>query len=292
MNRFFGFSACALIVSCASVLCGCASVRTDVSKYSPAAVVCVYGNSSLPWYVDERDKVNEYDGDDGGIITGTLNRLLGKKNPEFQTVHARIDYAAESLCRQLREHGIEVVDHNVMVKTPLYRRTRNNFMNTLSDDVSAAGYKIMSASAPKRNRQFAKEMKAACTVFVIFKFQKQLVNQYFSFAGASARVTMTVYIADRDGKKIVGDNYYVISEDSTPYQTGKWNRQAVCDMFPDTIDAVIAKFLADYTGKKVQSSTAGEESLYEDGTAEATMLSIPATVKEKIETSAEAPMED
>ncbi|MBR6912602.1 MAG: hypothetical protein IKN34_02175, partial [Treponema sp.] len=68
----------------------CKSVPKDLRSYSPVAIITVYSNPSVPWY-DERTGKESVD---DGILSGAVNRLINKENPEVTTVQKRIDEAS------------------------------------------------------------------------------------------------------------------------------------------------------------------------------------------------------
>jgi hypothetical protein len=266
------------------ILSSCQSTKVVAADHSPSAVVSVYGNSSIPWFVDERDKTSESDGEGGGMLSGLVNRALGAHDPEIQTVQSRIDTAAEIFCTSLENKGkLAVVDHTIVEKTPAFKTNGNSFLDSVGDDVAATGYKIMSAGSSKRNKDIAKQAGAKSTIFVTFKFQKQKLNVTWGKTAVAARVTMDVYIANAAGHKIFKNQYYAVSPDSVPYENGKWDKEGLCNMFPDTITTVVNNFILDYAGESDAVETPVQNTATEapaaDVSAEATPIVIPASVQ-------------
>src|SRR5574344_508736 len=158
------------------VLAGCQSTKVDLQQYTPTAVVTVYGNSSIPWYVEFSEMKSDSDNDTGGMLSGLVNRALGANNPEIQTVNSRIDTAAEIVKRVLEQQGqMTVIDHKIIENTPTFKNSGNSFLNNVGDDVPAEGYKIINSGSSKFNKRIAQEAGIKSTVFVVFKFQKQKV---------------------------------------------------------------------------------------------------------------------
>lgn len=266
------------------ILSSCQSTKVVASEYSPSAVVSVYGNSSIPWFVDLRDKTSETDGEGGGMLSGLVNRALGAHDPEIQTVQSRIDTAAELFCTALENKGkIEIIDHTLVEKTSAFKANGNSFLNNVGDDVAATGYKIISAGSSKRNKDIAKQSGAKSTIYVTFRFQKQKLNASLTKKEAAARVTMDVYIADQAGHKIFKKQYYAISSGSVPYENGKWDKEELCNLFPDTITTVVNSFILDYVGEVEPAEAPAQNTVTEttstDVSVEATPIAIPASVQ-------------
>jgi hypothetical protein len=100
----------------------CESTKVTPATCSPIAIVSVSGNSSIPWYIDDRDKTSEDDGETGGMLSGIVNRTFGAHDPEIQTVNSRIDDAAATLASSLSRTGtISVIDHKIKWKFFYYR---------------------------------------------------------------------------------------------------------------------------------------------------------------------------
>src|SRR5574344_2755897 len=134
----------------------CQSTKITVADYSPTAIISVCGNSSIPWYIEPKDRTSEDDGESGGMLSGLVNRALGATNPEIITVQERIDYAADALERAITEKsGMTLLDHSVVENTPLFKSNGNSFFSDIGDDVPADGYKVIASTSSKRNRDIA-----------------------------------------------------------------------------------------------------------------------------------------
>lgn len=264
---------------------GCLSQKVNLDEYTPTAVVTVYGNSSLPWYVEPRDMTSEDDNKTGGMLSGLVNRALGANDPEIQTVNSRIDTAADIINRALTDQAhMTVIDHKVVEDTPIFKSSGNIFFNSVGDNVPAEGYKIIDPNSSKFNRTISKQAGTKSTMFFTFKFQKQKINDGFINKRAAARVTMDVSIANEQGHKILSKEYFAVSTDSVVYVNGKWDKQALCDLYPATIEAVVNQFIFDMTGSSTPESGASaastaDSSITEDQKTEATPIAIPASVK-------------
>lgn len=258
---------------------GCKSAaQIDIHEYSPVAIVSVYGNSTLPWYTPEENRVSN-EQETGGLLSKYVNQALGANNPEMQTVQTRIDMAAESLRGILEQNGIEVISHEELSKTTPYTAKQIKWLSYLDKDLGADGFRIMDYSNSKRNRTICQQTGAKSTIFAEFKFEKEKKNVGLVGHEVAARVTMLVYVADSNGKKVLKKKYSGVSAQTTPYKNGNWDKQTVVDMFPDLIESVIHQFVFDYT-------TGNMESSIEDGNQEnvqSTSLAIPENFTSKTE---------
>ena len=66
----------------------------------------VYSNPSVPWYDEKTNSESVED----GILSGAVNRLINKKNPEHEERQERINQASTLLSEKMREFGLEVID--------------------------------------------------------------------------------------------------------------------------------------------------------------------------------------
>ena len=266
MKRFF-FEAIAFFS--AALFAGCASSKIDLVDYQPVAVVCVSGNTTVPWYVNDRDKTSETDGESGGALTGALNRAMGANNPEIQLVNARVDYAADALCTLLERNSIAVVEPSIVQDAPTIKLAGNGLLSHLEESALAEGYKQISSSSPRRNRMICEETGAKSLIFAEFIFQKQKINTGLVDLAAAARVTLKIYLADENGRKALEKSYVAVSAESTPYKNGKWDKEALCSYFEGAIDSVINQFIFDCMG-----DVSNAESFAEDGEVQGTTISV------------------
>lgn len=241
-----------MLVLCALLFWGCASTKIDLMDYEPLAIVTVSSNSTVPWYVDDRDKTSETDGETGGALTGALNRAMGANNPEIQRANERVDYAADALVTLLSRNTISVVDPSVVQEAPTVKAQGNGILSHLEDSFVAEGYKKLSPSGAKRNRMICEETSANSLLFADFLFQKQKINVGLTDLAAAARVTLTVYLTDSSGRKVLEKLYSAVSAEHTPYKNGKWDKEALCSYFDSAIDSVVNQFIFDCMGGAAQ----------------------------------------
>ena len=205
----------------------CASTPANLRDYSPVAVMTVYSNPSVPWF-DEKSKTDSVE---DGILSGAINRLINKKNPETEkeAVQERIDYAGQLLSARIRDFGMEAI-------TPE------------SNTVPAAGYEAIASSNGKMNRMICKETGAKSVIYVNFRFQKVMVKDGVRNTGVAPRVAMTVFATDNTGKKIISKEYSAISEDYTNLiKSSEWDKEKVVSQFPALTDKVITQFLSEFS---------------------------------------------
>ena len=72
------------------MLYSCKSVPSDLASYNPVAIITVYSNTSVPWYSESSGSETV----DDGVLTGMVNRMIDKNNPETAKAQERIDEAA------------------------------------------------------------------------------------------------------------------------------------------------------------------------------------------------------
>lgn len=221
----------------------CKSIPADLKSYNPVVIMTVYSNPSVPWY-DEQTKsetVND------GILSGAVNRLINKKNPELTTVQERIDEASAMLSERMRDFGLDVIDPTVLKDSPAYKKAGKNFLDYLGNTVPATGYDAITSSNGKLNRATCKETGAKSTVYVKFRFQKVYAKKGVRNVGVAARLVMTVFATDAEGKKILSKEYKAVSEEYTDLiKSSDWDKEKLLSFFPALENKLITEFLTDY----------------------------------------------
>lgn len=250
------------VLLCASFF-GCKSARQiDIADYSPIAVVSVYSNSSVPWYVKNSGRNTDESTTAGGLISSDLNKFIEKDNPEYKTVQERIDQAAEILIAALEENGVSVKSREALHESDVYKSSFNKFMQDADTWTNADGFMALDYSGKSRNRKIASQTGAGGTMFAEFIFQKEKVQDGFFDSRVAARVTLKVYVADAEGEKVLYKTYSGISPDSVDYKNGAWERDVVVGYFPGVIESVVNRFIMDYTGhvpENASGSSSGKE---------------------------------
>ncbi|MFA6936931.1 MAG: hypothetical protein WCQ67_01730 [Treponema sp.] len=273
-------------------LTSCKSTKIEPASYSPTGVVSVYGNSSLPWYVNPRDMTSDTDNEGGGMLSGLVNRALGANDPEIQTVNSRIDNAADMFSKMVQEKlGMQVVEHSKIEETPMYKANGINFLTNVGDNVAAEGYKPIESAGSKFNKTVSKQSGVKSLMYVNFIFYKEksfsgIVNQV-----VSARTRMTVKIYDDKGRNIWNKQYSAASSNSVPYQSAKWDKEELCTFYPEVVENVINQFIKDFSNKNesdvsvietTEESVVGatqEQAESVTTNEEATPIAIPDSVK-------------
>jgi hypothetical protein len=169
----------------------------------------------------------------------------------------------------------------------------NFFITDLGDSVPAEGYKLISFTSSKRNKDIAKQSGAKSVLYVTFEFRKQKVNVSLTKIRAAARVTMNVYLSDEEGHTLLNKKYSAVSTDTIPYANGHWDKEEIVKLYPETVESVVNQFIFDISDEApavtVSTNTAEDATATESdaaSTAEATPLTIPTTVKKNADDSA------
>ncbi|MBR4373536.1 MAG: hypothetical protein IKP49_04165 [Treponema sp.] len=221
----------------------CKSVPKDLRSYSPVAIITVYSNPSVPWY-DERTGKESVD---DGILSGAVNRLINKENPEVTTVQKRIDEASAILSEKMADFSLEVIDPKTMKDSPAYKKAGKTFLDYLKKSVPAEGYSAFTSSNGKMNRLMCSETGAKSAIYVNFRFQKVVVKDGVRDKGVAARLVMNVFGTDSNGKKIINKEYKAVSEEYAEFvRTSEWDKEEVLSFFPALENRVVMQFLMDY----------------------------------------------
>ncbi|MBQ9623293.1 MAG: hypothetical protein IJP90_10170 [Treponema sp.] len=224
----------------------CGSVPTDLKSYSPVAIVTVYSNPSVPWY----DEKSGGESVEDGILSGTVNRMINKKNPETEkeAAQSRIDYASELLSQRMKDFGLEVVDPDEHKDCVVYKDTESTFYDYLKNTVPAKGYNAITNSNGKINRLVCKETGAQSVLYVNFRFQKVMLKDGVRNKGVAARLVMSVFGTDSNGKKIINKEYNAVSSDYTDLiKSSDWDKEKLVSFFPELENQLIINFLTDFT---------------------------------------------
>ena len=231
----------------------CKSVPADLSAYTPIAIMTVYGNPSVPWY---NESTNTETVDDG-ILSGAVNRMINKKNPENTTAQERIDEASALLSERMRDFGLEVIDPTVLKDCPIYKDTGKNFLDYLGNTVPAKGYDAITSSNGKLNRSMCKQSGAASVLYVNFRFQKVIVKDGVRNKGVTARLVMSVFGTDASGKRLVNREYKAVSSDYTELiKSSDWDKDKIMTFYHALENRVITEFLSEFVGANNDSKPA------------------------------------
>lgn len=222
---------------------GCKSTPVVLADHSPAAIMSVSANSALPW-TEMKNSNNVAESDGTGVLTDMVNKVINGENPEVYTSQDRLDYAAQTLHELLgTTGGIEVLDHEKLEESKNYQAIITNPLNLIVASKSATGYKLISGVGAKRARLLMQETGAKSLVFAEFDFRKKNSAGNNWTGKVCAQVKMKIKIIDETGKEILNNEYIATSAEELPIKSRKYDRQALVNLFPATIDAVINQFI-------------------------------------------------
>jgi len=278
------------VLICLTFVCAlasCKSTKIEPSVCSPTAIVSIYGNSSLPWFVPLDKMQSDDDNEGGGMLSGLVNRALGTKDPEIQTVDSRIDNAAEMFAKMVEDKlGIDVVEHSVLEQSKMYQKNSSSFLASVGDNVPAEGFKVIETSGSKFNKMVEKETGTKSLMFVNFMFYKEKDYVGITDINAFARTRMTVRVVDSRGRNIWKKQYSATSRTGVDYRNGKWDKEKLCTLYPEVVESVINQFIVDFKGESLEKDLIDEpavDSQEEEpfiSTEEAVPIAIPSSVKQ------------
>lgn len=280
-----------------TALGSCASSAVKMAENQPVAIMTVYGNRGVPWSTETDGSSNnsstyETMQEDEGALTGLVNRIINRKNPEDELAQDRIDFASAELERHLAESGIELVSSEKIHKSGAYKKGVKSFLNYVESRLPAQGYDAIASSSSKLNKMIVQETGAQSLLYVSFRFEKQPLLNGVHTEGVSARVELSVYAANAKGKTIANKKYVAISRDAAPASHKDYDKEKLCSLFEDTTSAAISMFIMDLTdGMETEVALPAAEN--DDGgdkapaEQEETTVSIPRPVREAAPQDAE-----
>ena len=231
------------IVPAITLFYGCASTKVDLAERSPVAIMTIYSNPSVPWY-DERTGGESVE---DGILSGAVNRLVNKANPEYEERQERINQAGEYFSLRLRNAGLEVIDPTTAKDNPAYKNAGKTFVDYVANTLPAEGYEAITGTNRKKNKLVCKETGAKSVLYVKFHFQKVYAKEGVHEKGVAARLVMSVFGTDENGKKIINKEYKAVSEEYAELVNySNWDRDQVLSFFPELESIVIGQFLSDF----------------------------------------------
>ncbi len=224
-------------------LYGCASTPQNLKDFSPVAIMTVYSNPSVPWYDEKTNSESVED----GILSGAVNRLINRKNPEHEERQERINYASSLLSQKMRDFGLEVIDPTTHKDGSVYKDAGSDFIDYIENTVPAEGYKAITSSNGKMNRTFCKETGAKSVLYVNFRFQKVMVQEGVHNKGVAARIVMSVFGTDSNGSRIINKEYKAVSDGYADLiKSSNWDKEKVLSFYPDLEEQVITQFLTEF----------------------------------------------
>lgn len=238
------------LIPAISLFYGCASTQVNLAEHSPVAIMTVYSNPSVPWY-DERTGAESVE---DGIVSGAVNRLVNKANPEYEERQERINQASEILSLRLRNSGLEVIDPTTAGDCSAYKNAGKTFVDYVANTLPAEGYEAITGTNRKKNKLVCKETGAKSVLYVKFHFQKMYAKEGVHEKGVAARLVMSVFGTDENGKKIINKEYKAVSEEYAELSNySNYSRDELLSLYPELESQVIGQFLSDFVfGENVQ----------------------------------------
>ena len=141
--------------------------------------------------------------------------------------------------------GVEVVDEADLFAAKSYATMRENILNFMEAKISATKYKLMLSIGSKRARMIMEETGAKSMILADFVFQKTNIRGNRWTGEVAALVTMKIIYLDERGKEIVNKTYTAASLERLPITRRKYDKDALVDLYPASIDAVINQFIVD-----------------------------------------------
>ncbi len=238
----------ALFILSAFSLSGCATTKYSLlESASPIAILGIAGNTHIPYYSSEvRD--DEY-GEEDGLLSNAINGFLGRNNPEIQTAADRVSYAEDAFRRIVPEAtGIEVLPKETVLASPTYDNIgKNSVLSYIDVKIRGDGYKFMDDIGAKKAREIAKETGANSFIFLDFTFKKYIKGDGDNLkADLGAMGMMSVLVYNAEGKRVIQDDFTVISDGDVPMRMTKYDKDAMVELFPGVIDQLINLFIVKY----------------------------------------------
>ncbi len=248
LKNLVNLTGAAALVLCGFSLAGCASTKYSLAESaSPMAILGVAGNTHVPYYSEEV-REDEY-GEEDGLLSNAINGFLGRNNPEIQTAADRVAYAENAFRRIVPEAtGIEVLPKETVLASPTYDDIgKNSILSYVDVKIRGDGYKFMDDIGSKKARLIAAETGASSFVFLDFTFKKYIKGSGDNLnADLGAMGIMSVIVFDKTGKKVIHDDFTVISDKSVEMRWTKYDKDEMVELFPDVIDQLISRFVVKY----------------------------------------------
>lgn len=221
------------------LLSSCASTKVDTVSLSPAAIISVKANGSLPWYekvAGEETKANE------GIIDNLINKNIFKTDPEIATAQDRVDYAEETIRFLLGDQiGLEVLEKEKLLDSKQYKRMHEDILSAANTTVLATGYKDVSSISKVDAAALKDEIGANSYIFAKFEFYKRVVSGNKVKGTIVPYVRMTVSIRNTLGKEVFYKKFTAQGTEEIRIRGRDYDKDALVDKYPPIIDMLISK---------------------------------------------------
>ncbi len=226
-----------------TLLYSCSSAKVSLYQNSPIVLLTVCSNSSVPWDEDRDEEYQDLD----GLITKGINSVLGKNNPEIQSIQERLDYAQSSFENLLFNNAqIEVIQKKDLITSQSYQELKPDLFGFASSKSFGEGYKKIEELNSLSARKLLKELNAKSYVVLDFNFNKKIIDGSKLKGRVSASIKMNVDFYNERGKNILSETFYAISEDSIEIEKMYYDKEELVNQFPELIDLVINQFIVKY----------------------------------------------
>ena len=261
-------------VSALFFLGACKSAPVYITDNSPVAIITIIGNPDMPWLSED-----ESEDSTSGLITGTMNTLLGTENPEISGAVDRLDYADESVRKILPEvAGCKIINKSDVISSKRYKKLGESYFNFLDSIKRGTNYKDFTTIGGKNARMLAKELNANSLLIMDLNCFKKRVNTH----ACCAVIDLKMKVISSKGKEIINKTYRTESK-NVEKDGSYYDQDELIAAIPAAIDAAVMQFALEYNNP---DAIPGEEASASDGTtAEQTedlsRYAVPLKIKAK-----------
>lgn len=242
MKRFFGIM-CAVTAALACVGCATSKAAFAPASVSPIAVMAVSANSEITWYGEEGTK---------GAAVGLLNKAIkDNANADVQKLLSRtapfIETADKALYEVLaKKTGLTFIDKKATLGSAAYTAAKENKLLAMGNFEKPEGYKYFANSDKAAAKAVKAETGAASLMYVVYKIEKTVVNGVRKTGNMTACVSVSVVIADENGKVLLNKTGYASNKDNKtlPVVAGVYDPRALAEMYPATITAALENLVS------------------------------------------------
>lgn len=231
-----------------SLLMSCGSTaKFDLRTSEPVALITVTCNGNLPWKEVETANGVEESSDSAGLLSSIMAKN-SSDNPETNSINSRIDYSAEIFEDMLSAAGLSVLKHSDVASGSVYSSLLGGTFNLGNTDVGAEGY-LKGKPNLDKSRKILKESGAKSLICTSFVFKKDKIKLGVFGRGVKAYVKMTVSVIGESGRVEAKKVYECTSDTYVEYDNGSWDKKAVVDLFPETVEKAVGLFIKDFVSE-------------------------------------------
>jgi hypothetical protein len=198
----------------------------------------ITANPEITWYGEEGTK---------GLAAGLLNKAIkDNASEDAQKLLSRTAPYMESADKALydvlsKKLGLTFVDKNALVSSAAYKGAKENGLLAAGNFEKPALYKFFSQTDKAAAKAVKAETGAASLMYVVYKLEKIVVNGVGKTGSMTACVSVSVVIADENGKVIRNETGFASNKDGKqlPVAAGVYDPQALAEMYPATINAAL-----------------------------------------------------